>query len=107
MTGAEIGEIIKETSAILTPISVMVVAYFQYRTKERVKEVKVSVDETKNHAEEAKVAATASRAVADDTNAKVDKLGTEINGRMTELIAATNAESFTAGGDAEKLRQKS
>lgn len=91
MTGAEIGEIIKETSAILTPISVMVVAYFQYRTKEHVKEVKADAKETK--------------VVAHDTNAKVDVLGREINGRMTELITASNAEAFTAGSDAEKLRQ--
>lgn len=97
-------EILKAIGAIVTPIAMAFMAYYQWRTKERVKEVQSGVDDAKQHAVEAKTEATASRIVADDTNTKVDRLETNTNAKMDQLLKVTNAASYQAGGDDEKAR---
>ncbi len=73
MTAVEITQLV---SAVLTPVSVMVVAYFQYRTKERLKIVSATMDETKS---------------------TVRVLEANTNNKMDQLLKATNAASFKAG----------
>lgn len=87
MTGAEISEIVKQITGLVTAIGVIYAVYQNHHNSQKITEAKAQIAESK--------------VVADATNTKVFQIEANTNSKMDALLSTTNAASFRAGQEGD------